>query len=173
KENEENLNRIFIEIYGLQDELTPKVEEKDVTVRRADKVRDVKSFLSYLVGAMFGRYSLDEEGLAYAGGKWDEAKYKTFQPVEDNIIPMTEEGYFEQDIISKIESLLMIIYGEKSLEENLNFIAESLKKRKNETDRERIRRYFTKEFFKDHSRIYQKRPIYWEFSSGRRGAFKG
>ena len=173
KENEEELNRIFIDIYGLQDELTPDVDEKDVTVRKANKERDVKSFLSYLVGVLFGRYSLDEAGLVYAGGKWNASKYKTFHPVEDNIIPMTEDGYFEQDIVSKIESLLTIIYGEESLEENLHFIADALNKRKNETDRDSIRRYFMKEFFKDHSRIYQKRPIYWEFSSGRRGAFKG
>jgi len=173
KENEEELNRIFIDIYGLQDELTPDVEEKDVTVNKADKERDVKSFLSYLVGLMFGRYSLDQKGLAYAGGEWDDSLFTTYQPDEDDIIPMTQEAYLEDDIVKRVEDLLTIIYGEETLEENLTFIAEALNKKKNESPRERIRRYFMKDFYKDHLKTYQKRPIYWQFSSGRRGAFKG
>lgn len=99
KANEEELNRIFIDIYGLQDELTPEVEDKDVTVRKADLQRDIKSLISYAVGCMFGCYSLDEDGLAYAGGEWDNSKYDTFIPDEDNCIPITDEEYFEDDIV--------------------------------------------------------------------------
>ena len=173
KENEEELNRIFIDIYSLQDELSPEVEEKDVTVRKADRERDIKSFLSYLVGLMFGRYSLDKEGLAFAGGEWDTSLYTSYQPDENNIIPITQDQYFEDDIVKKIEVLLTVIYGEESLEDNLMFIAESLKKKATQSARERIREYFIKDFYKDHVRIYQKRPIYWQFNSGKRGAFKG
>ena len=173
KENEEELNRIFIDIYGLQDELTPEVEEKDVTVLKADKERDVKSFLSYLVGLMFGRYSLDKKGLAYAGGEWDASLFETYQPDENNIIPITQDQYFEDDIVKKVEELLVILYGEDSLEENFLFIAEALKKKANQSARERIREYFIKDFYKDHVRTYQKRPIYWQFTSGKRGAFRG
>lgn len=173
KENEEELNRIFIDIYELQDELTPEVEEKDVTVRKADRERDVKSFLSYLVGLMFGRYSLDKKGLAYAGGEWDASLFETYQPDENNIIPITQDQYFEDDIVKKVEELLVILYGEDSLEENLLFIAEALKKKANQSARERIREYFIKDFYKDHVRTYQKRPIYWQFTSGKRGAFRG
>lgn len=173
KENEEELNRIFIDIYGLQDELTPEVEEKDVTVNKAKLDRDVKSFLSYLVGVMFGRYSLDKKGLAYAGGEWDESQYTSYKPDETNIIPLTEDQYFEDDIMNKIEDLISLIYGKEKLEENLRFIAEALKMKSNESARERIRHYFMKEFYKDHLKTYKKRPIYWQFTSGKRGAFKG
>lgn len=173
KENEEELNRIFIDIYGLQDELTPEVEEKDVTVNKAKLDRDVKSFLSYLVGVMFGRYSLDKKGLAYAGGEWDESQYTSYKPDDTNIIPLTEDQYFEDDIMNKVEELVSLIYGKETLEENLRFIAEALKMKSNESARDRIRRYFMKEFYKDHLKTYQKRPIYWQFTSGKRGAFKG
>ena len=173
KENEEELNRIFIDIYGLQDELTPEVAEKDVTVNKAKLDRDVKSFLSYLVGVMFGRYSLDKKGLAYAGGEWDESQYTSYKPDDTNIIPLTEDQYFEDDILNKIEELVSLIYGKETLEENLRFIAEALNMKSNESARDRIRRYFMKEFYKDHLKTYQKRPIYWQFTSGKRGAFKG
>lgn len=111
KANEEELNRIFIDIYGLQDELTPEVADKDVTVRRADLGRDIRSLLSYAVGCMFGRYSLDVEGLAYAGGEWDGSKYTTFQPDADNILPLTDESYLEDDIISRLCQWLRAVYG--------------------------------------------------------------
>lgn len=173
KSNEENLNQIFIDIYGLQNELTPEIEDKDITIRKADKERDVKSFLSYLVGLMFGRYSLDKKGLAYAGGEWDSSVYTQYQPDADNILTVTEESIFEDDIVRKVEELVALIYSEETLEENLLFIAEALNKKDNESSRERIRRYFRKEFYKDHLQIYQKRPIYWQFSSGKRGAFQG
>ena len=171
KANEEELNRIFIDIYGLQDELTPEVEDKDVTVRKADLQRDIKSLLSYAVGCMFGRYSLDSEGLAYAGGDWDESKYKTFLPDVDGIIPITDEEYLGDDIVTRLCSWLKIVYGEDTLEENVDFIAKALGGR-GSSSREIIRNYFLKDFFKDHCKIYQKRPIYWLFDSGKQNGFK-
>ena len=171
KANEEELNRIFIDIYGLQDELTPEVEDKDMTVRKADLQRDIKSLLSYAVGCMFGRYSLDSEGLAYAGGDWDESKYKTFLPDVDGIIPITDEEYLGDDIVTRLCSWLKIVYGEDTLEENVDFIAKALGGR-GSSSREIIRNYFLKDFFKDHCKIYQKRPIYWLFDSGKQNGFK-
>lgn len=171
KANEEELNRIFIDIYCLQDELPPEVEDKDVTVRRADLQRDVRSLLSYAVGCMFGRYSLDVDGLAYAGGEWDNSKYTTFLPDNDNCIPITDEEYFEDDIVELLCVWLKKVYGADTLEENLNFIADALGG-KGKTSREVIRNYFLKDFFKDHCKIYQKRPIYWLFDSGKQNGFK-
>lgn len=171
KANEEELNRIFIDIYGLQDELSPEVEDKDVTVRKADLQRDIKSLLSYAVGCMFGRYSLDIEGLAYAGGDWDENKYKTFLPDADGILPITDEEYLGDDIVTRLCSWLKVVYGEDTLEENMDFIAKALGGRGN-SSREIIRNYFLKDFFKDHCKIYQKRPIYWLFDSGKQNGFK-
>ncbi len=171
KHNEEELNRIFIDIYGLQDELTPEVEDKDVTVRKADLQREIKSLVSYAVGCMFGRYSLDVEGLAYAGGEWDDSKYSTYIPDKDNCIPITDDYYFEDDIVKRFADFISAVYGEETLEENLNFIAEALGNRGN-TSREVIRNYFLNDFYKDHLKIYQKRPIYWLFDSGKQNGFK-
>lgn len=171
KANEEELNRIFIDIYGLQDELTPEVEDKDVTVRKADLTRDIKSFVSYAVGCMFGRYSLDVDGLAYAGGDWDDSKYSTFIPDTDNVIPITDEEYFEDDIVGLFVAFVKKVYGAETLEENLDFIAEALGNKGN-TSREIIRNYFVKDFYKDHVKTYQKRPIYWLYDSGKQDGFK-
>ena len=171
KANEEELNRIFIDIYRLQDELTPEVEDKDVTVRQADLQRDIKSLISYAVGCMFGRYSLDEDGLAYAGGEWNDSKYDTFIPDEDNCIPITDEEYFEDDIVGLFCAWLKKVYGEDTLEENLDFIANVLGN-KGKTSREIIRNYFLTDFIKDHIKTYQKRPIYWLFDSGKQNGFK-
>lgn len=176
KANEEELNRIFIDIYGLQDELTPEVEDKDVTVRKADLQRDIKSLISYAVGCMFGRYSLDVEGLAYAGGNWDESKYSTFIPDKDNIIPITDEEYFEDDILGLFCGWLKKVYGADTLEQNLDFIANALGN-KGDTSRDIIRSYFVNDFFKDHCQTYSvtgsgKRPIYWLFDSGKQNGFK-
>ena len=171
KANEEELNRIFIDIYGLQGELTPEVEDKDVTVRRADLGRDVRSLLSYAVGCMFGRYSLDVDGLAYAGGEWDASKYSTFLPDADGILPITDEEYLEDDIVTLLCAWLKKVYGADTLEENLDFIAKALGN-KGATSREVIRNYFLKDFFADHCKIYQKRPIYWLFDSGKQNGFK-
>ena len=176
KANEEDLNSIFIDIYGLQDELTPEVEDKDVTVCKADLQRDIKSQISYAVGCMFGRYSLNKEGLGYAGGEWDESIYSTFAPDRDNIIPICDEEYFSDDIVSRFCEWVKIVYGEKSLETNLDFIAKALGNKGN-TSREVIRNYFLNDFFKDHCNTYSvtgsgKRPIYWLFDSGKQNGFK-
>lgn len=171
KANEEKLNRIFIEIYGLQDELTPEVEDKDVTVRKADLERDIKSFISYAVGCMFGRYSLDADGLAFAGGEWDESKYKTFPADKDAIIPVCDREYFEDDIVARFADFVKAVYGAENIEKNLKFISRALGG-KEENPRKVIREYFIKDFFADQCKIYQKRPIYWLFDSGRKNAFK-
>lgn len=171
KVNEKELNRFFIDIYGLQDELTPEVEDKDITVRKADLSRDIRSFISYAVGCMLGRYSLDEEGLIYAGGKWDNSKYKTFIPDNDNCIPITDEEYFSDDIVSRFVYFVKTVYGADTLEENLDFIANALGNKGN-TSREVIRNYFLKDFYADHLKVYQKRPIYWLFDSGKQNGFK-
>lgn len=172
KANEEELNRIFIDIYGLQDELTPEVEDKDVTVRRADLTREIKSLLSYAVGCLFGRYSLDVDGLVYAGGEWDDSKYVTLKPVTDNVLPLCDEEYFgENDLVNRIVEFVRVVYGADTLEENFAFIAKALGNKGN-TSREIIRNYFLKDFFADHCKIYQKRPIYWMFDSGKKNGFK-
>ncbi|MED0986697.1 BREX-1 system adenine-specific DNA-methyltransferase PglX [Bacillus paramycoides] len=172
KRNEEELNEIFIELYGLQNELTPEVMDEEVTVRRADRVRDTKSFLSYCIGLMMGRYSLDVEGLAYAGGEWDASKYKIFQPDSDGIIPLTDTEYFEDDVVTRLQELLVLMFGQDTLADNLRWLAESLTMKNNETPVERIRRYFFDEFYSDHCKIYQKRPIYWMADSGKKKGFR-
>jgi hypothetical protein len=223
KANEEELNRIFIDIYGLQDELTPDVADKDITVHRIYDTEDnvpesmkgskyvrtkrdeIVSLISYAVGCMFGRYSLDKEGLVFAGGNFDEVymsdaicpsdnlypsdsllpknpeytKLKTddglinlsFYPDYDNVIPITDEEYFEDDIVGLLCSWLKKVYGEDTLEENLDFIADALGN-KGKTSREVIRNYFLTDFIKDHIKTYQKRPIYWLFDSGKQNGFK-
>ena len=219
KANEEELNRIFIDIYGLQDELTPEVEDKDVTVRKADLQRDIKSLLSYAVGCMFGRYSLDKPGLIFAGGNfdsvywkykgqaaldendspieggyagislaeyhypkfhdtddWETATWLSYEPDVDNVIPITDEEYLDDDIVARLCDWLKVVYGADTLEENLNFIAKALGN-KGSTSREVIRNYFLNDFFKDHCQTYSvtgsgKRPIYWLFDSGKQNGFK-
>ena len=170
KKNEEELNRIFIDIYGLQDELTPEVEDKDVTVRKADLGRDIRSFISYAVGCMFGRYSLDVDGLAYAGGEWDNSKYSTFAADKDNIIPISDDEYFEDDIVGRFVKFVEVVYGKDTLDENLKFIADALGGKGQPKDV--IRNYFLNDFYSDHCKIYQKRPIYWLFDSGKKNGFK-
>ena len=209
KANEEELNCIFIDIYGFQDELTPEVEDKDVTVRKADLGRDIRSFISYAVGCMFGRYSLDQEGLMFAGGDmkdtyayyggtfadtatiqlyeknaFEESKTPFYylpvegkEPLEcwkvvaDNIIPITSEEYFTDDIVNRFVEFVKIVYGVETLEENLDFIAQALGN-KGDSSREVIRNYFLKDFYVDHLKVYQKRPIYWLFDSGKQNGFK-
>ncbi len=172
KENEEELNRIFIDIYGLQNELTPEVEDKDITIRLADKERDIKSFISYAVGCMFGRYSLDEDGLIYAGGDFDINRYKLFKADVDNVIPITDQAYFGDDIVERFKDFLRVAYGMNTFNENLDFIAEALGKKGTETSEDTIRRYFLNDFYNDHIKTYQKRPIYWLFDSGKKNGFK-
>ena len=170
KSNEEELNRIFIGIYGLQDELTPEVEDKDVTVRKADLGRDIRSFISYAVGCMFGRYSLDVDGLTYAGGEWDDSKYTSFAADKDNIIPICDDEYFEDDIVGLFVEFVKTVYGADVLDENLKFIADALGGKGQPKDV--IRNYFLSDFYSDHCKIYQKRPIYWLFDSGKKNGFK-
>lgn len=188
KVNEEKLNEIFIEIYGLQDELTPEVADKDITVHRIfDSEEDVPesmkgsnyvrtkrdemvSLISYAVGCMFGRYSLDVEGLVCAGGEWDDSKYTTFIPDTDNIIPICDDEYFDDDITGRFVNWVEVVYGAETLEDNLQFIADALGGKG--TAREIIRNYFLKEFYADHCKTYKKRPIYWLFDSGKKNGFK-
>lgn len=172
KANEEELNRTFIDIYGLQDELTPEVEDKDVTVRLADKERDIKSLISYLVGIIMGRYSLDVDGLAYAGGDWDASKYRTYQPDDDGIIPIYSKVGMEDGLTARIIELVKLIYREDTYRQNMDFIAEALGKGNNESSEETLNRYLNDGFYADHLKIYQKRPIYWMFSSGKNSGFK-
>ncbi len=201
KANEEELNRIFIDIYGLQDELTPEVEDKDVTVRKADLTREIKSLISYAVGCMFGRYSLDVEGLVLAGQLYEskfvhnpsfidssgrptilagdfivtddpngEYKTCTFMPDKDNIIPICDDEYFEDDIVGRFVKFVEVAYGKETLEENLRFVANTLGGKG--TPRNIIRDYFLNDFYADHLKVYQKRPIYWLFNSGKKNGFK-
>ena len=170
------MNHIFIDIYGLQDKLAPEVEDKDVTVRKADLQWDIKSLLNFLVGCMFGRYSLDVEGLAYTGGEWDSGKYQSYIPDADNVILITDEEYLDDDIVSRLCAWLKVAYGADTLEANLDYIAKALAN-KGSTGREIIRNYFLNDFFKDHCRTYSvtgsgKRPIYWLFDSGKQNGFK-
>ena len=175
KQHEEEINRIFIDIYGLADELTPNVEEKEVSVRQADLKRDIKSLISYAIGCMFGRYSLDVDGLAYAGGDWDDSKYTTFIPDTDNIIPVTDEKYLPDDLAERFFEWVSVVFGAESLNENLQYIADALGGKGNSKDI--IRNYLLNDFFKDHCSTYSvtgsgKRPIYWLFDSGKRNGFK-
>lgn len=177
KANEEELNRIFIDLYGLQDELTPEEDDKEVSVRKADQVRDIKAFLSYFIGCVFGRYSLDQDGLAYAGGDWNASLYSTFKPNKENIILLTDRQYFddERDIIVRLREFLSKTFDSEHLTDNMNFIAQTLDPKKFErgvSAEQIIRDYFVNDFYKDHAKIYQKRPIYWEFNSGRNKGFK-
>lgn len=172
KANEEELNRIFIDIYGLQDELLPEVDDSDVTVRLANRERDIKSLISYLVGLVMGRYSLDVDGLAYAGSDWNSSKYQTYQPDDDGIVPIYNTIGMSDGLTTKIIELIKLIYGEDSYRENIDFIAEALGKNNNESSEETLNRYLNDGFYTDHLKIYQKRPIYWLFTSGKKAGFK-
>ena len=172
KRNEEELNKIFIDIYDLHDELIPEEDDKDVTVRLADKERDIKSLISYLIGVEMGRYSLDVEGIAYAGGEWNPMNYVTYQPDDDGIIPIYDQIGMNDGLTTRLIGLIKHVYGEDTYRENIDFIAEALGKNANESSEETLNRYLNNEFYQDHLKIYQKRPIYWMFSSGKNNAFK-
>lgn len=171
KSNEEELNKIFIDIYGLQDELTPEVEDKDVTVRLADLQREIKSLISYFIGCLMGRYSLEQEGLVYAGGTFDKSKYGDYVD-EDGILPIYKFVGIEDGLTTSICRLVKKVYGETYYRKNLDFIADALGRKPEEDAEETINRYLNDEFYNDHLKIYQKRPIYWMLSSGKQGAFK-
>ena len=175
KTNEEEMNRIFIEIYSLQGDILPDVDENDVTIYKADVSRDIRSFISYAVGCMFGRYSLDVDGLAYAGGEWDASKYASFAADKDNIIPICDDEYFEDDIAGLFVKFVKTVYGADTLDENLKFIADALGGKGQPKDV--IRNYFLNDFYADHCSRYSvtgsgKRPIYWQFDSGKKNGFK-
>lgn len=199
KANEEELNRIFIDIYGLQDELTPEVADKDVTVRKADLGRDIRSLVSYAVGCMLGRYSIYKDGLMFAGGEWSEPSFlqalwddagmqyvqaegmqpmmdlnpqKVVMPDADGILPITDDDYFGDDIVTMFVNWVKLVFGANELEENLKFIASALYPNGGGSARDLIRQYFLNDFYKDHLKIYQKRPIYWLFDAGKKNSFK-
>lgn len=171
KVNEEELNKLFIEIYGLQDEMTPDVDDKDITVALADETREIKSLMSYAVGCMLGRYSLDEKGLAFAGGEFDSSKYKTLEVDEDGILPILSDTWFEDDIVEEFKRFLKKAFGELYFNENMQYIADVLGRKGSESAEDRIRTYYLKDFYKDHLQTYKKRPIYWMFTSGKEKAF--
>ncbi|AKM50605.1 BREX-1 system adenine-specific DNA-methyltransferase PglX [Limosilactobacillus fermentum] len=173
KKNEEELNKIFIDLYGLQDELSPEESDKEVSVRKADLGRDIRAFMSYFIGVTFGRYSLDTPGLAFAGGDWGASKYTSYQPNTDDVIVLTDSDYFgdDRDIMHRFREFLTVTFGEEHLEENFTFIAKALGKA-GDTAEDQIRSYLFNDFYKNHLTIYQKRPIYWQLDSGRQGGFK-
>lgn len=171
KRNEEELNKHIIDIYGLQNELTPEVDDKDVTIRKADLEREIRSLISYAIGCLFGRFSIDEDGLVYTEGNFDYARYKTFPADKDNILPILPGTYFEDDIVSGFIDFVRLIFGEENLNENLEFVADALGRKKSETPKETLRRYFLNDFYNDHLKTYSKRPIYWLFTSGKEKAF--
>ena len=170
KENERQINDILIKIYHLEDYVKPDVGDKYITIQLADKEKNVKEFISYAIGCMFGRYSLDIDGIAYAGGEWDESKYMAFIPDVDAIIPICDDEYFEDDIVGRFTQFVETVYGKDTLEENLQFIADALGGKG--SAREVIRNYFINDFYSDHIKTYQKRPIYWLFDSGKKNGFK-
>ena len=189
KLNEDLLNEIFIDAYDLQNELNPKTFEKDITFTKIfdsneeinkeikgnkyviTKEKVLSNFISYAIGCSFGRYSLDEEGLIHGGGKFEATRYRTYPVDEDNILPILSGAYIEDDIITKFIEFVRVSFSEETLEENLNFIADAIGRKKNETARETLRRYFLNDFYKDHIQTYKKRPIYWLFTSGKEKAF--
>ena len=176
---EEENNRIFIAAYGLQDELSPEVPESQITLTRADREKDCQRLISYAIGCMMGRYSLDEPGLIYAHAGnvgFEPSRYTTFPADADGVVPITDELWFADDAPSRIREFLCAVWGADTLEENMAWLAESLGKKSakeaSETPDETIRRYIADKFFKDHLQTYKKRPIYWLFSSGKQGAFQ-
>lgn len=172
KQNEEETNRLFIKIYGLEHEMTPEVPDEDITIRRANRERDVRLFVSYAVGCMLGRYSLDEAGLVYAGGGFDTDKYRSFMPDTDGVLPVLDDEYFQDDIVGRFIEFVRVCFGSSTLGANLDWIADSLGRRGEETSRGTIRRYFLDQFYRDHVRTYKTRPIYWMFSSGKQKGFQ-
>ena len=174
KSNEEKLNKIFINLYGLNDELESTIEDKEVTVKVPSKLNDIKSLISYAVGCMFGRYSLDTDGIIYAGGEFDLSKYKSIIPDKDNVIPISDDAsvYYKDDIVDRFIDFIKTAFGSNYLNENLNYVAECLGKKGTETSEQTIRRYFISDFYSDHLKTYQKKPIYWLFDSGKKNGFK-
>ena len=174
KSNEEELNRIFIKIYGLENELLPDLNNDEISYSIEKPLDIIKKLISFSVGCMFGRYSLDDKGIVYAGGKFDVNNYKTFIPDNDNIIPISdnENVYYNDDIVGKFKDFIRVVFGKENLDININYIADILGKKGTESNEETIRRYFVNDFYNDHIKTYQKRPIYWLFDSGKKNGFK-
>jgi type II restriction/modification system DNA methylase subunit YeeA len=181
KRLEEENNRLFIDAYDLQDELSPDVLEAQITLGRADREKDIQRLISYAIGCMMGRYSLDEPGLIYAHAgntDFDPARYQTFTADDDGIIPLTDQDWFKDDATNRFRDFVRTVWGEDNLQANLSFVAESLclgslTAKRGEQSLETIRRYLSNQFYKDHLKTYKKRPIYWLFSSGKQKAFEG
>ena len=169
KSNEIEINKLFNNIYEI-DEVSPMVNDSEITLTKRNLIDDIKSFISFAVGCMFGRYSLDDDGLQYTGGEFKIKNYHKFIPDMDDIIPVLDSEYFEDDIVGRFVEFVKVCFGEDYLEENLDFIANALAKNK-KPSREKIRDYFLKNFFNDHKKTYKKRPIYWQFSSGKHNGF--
>lgn len=172
KQLEEENNCYWIEAYGLQSELTPQVPDDQITIRRADLQRDIKSFISYAIGCTMGRYSLDTPGLIHAGQPFDPSRHTKFPSDPDAILPITDQAYFDDDIVTRFIEFVETAYSKATLTENLDFIANALQLKTSETARDRIRRYFATEFITDHIKTYKKRPIYWLFTSKKPGSKK-
>lgn len=169
------MNKIFIDVYGLEDEMTPDITDEEVTVRKAELQRDIKGLISFAVGCMFGRYSLATKGIVYSGGAWPSDKYGSYLPDADGIIPICDDEYFEDDIVGKFVEFIRVVYGERTLEANLSFIASALGGKG--SARDVLRNYFINDFYSDHCNTYSvsgsgKRPIYWLFDSGKKNGFK-
>jgi len=171
KRNEEELNKLFIDIYGLNNELTPDVDDTNVSVRKANLQREIKSLISYFVGCLMGRYSLEHEGLIYAGGDFDRSKFADYVD-DDGILPIYQFIGINDGLTLSICKLVKRVYGDTYYRENLDFIADALGRKTEEGAEEAINRYLNDDFYKDHLKVYQNRPIYWMFSSGKVGAFK-
>lgn len=175
KSNEERLNDIYITIYNLNGEMDSEIDDSEITLKIPTPLDAVKALISYAVGCMFGRYSLDCQGVCYTGGTWEKEKYTTFVPDKDNIIPICDDEYFEDDIVGRFVEFVKIAFGEEKLEENIGYVATILGGKGN--SREIIRNYFINDFYKDHCSMYSvvgagKRPIYWLFDSGKKNGFK-
>ena len=175
RHNEERINQIIADIYGLSNDTRCDVPEDKLSISAINRAEVVRQMISYVIGCMFGRYSIDVPGIAYAGGDWDQSKYVTFQPDRDAIIPISDDEYFSDDIVARLEDYLKVIYGQPGLEENLQYIADSLGGKGR--SRDIIRKYFLNNFFSDHCNMYAitgsgKRPIYWLFDSGKKNGFK-
>lgn len=167
KSNEEKLNEILINIYNLTDEFNPTISDNDIAIRTANLSSDVRSFISYFIGCMLGRYSLDSERVVYAGGDWDNKHFLSFNPLPDGIINFTDTFYFENDVIVRLREFLSVAFSSDTVDENIQWLAEALEMKKGEDAEARLRRYFLDEFFADHCKIYQKKPIYWLVDSGK------
>ena len=172
---EEENNRLFINAYGLQGELTPEVSESQITLARADRENDCQSLISYTIGCMMGRYSLDEPGLIYAQGGnsgFKTDRYTTFPADADGIIPVTDESWFDDDAAERVREFVKVVWGDDTLVDNMEWLSDSLGRKPGDSADEAIRRYLSTSFYKDHLQTYKKRPIYWLFSSGKQKAFE-